>query len=350
MDNARRLVFVATKNNAVKLVVGLLVLSWGAPFARCQDACAEFNRLASRVYDFRPEQLKGTTAVRKEKELDAFWATVTKKRQQYLPCLRAAVADPKANPYLRFDCSNLLVRLDPSSASKRLLIQTYLTVDIKLANPRRWLLTMTNLGTEGFDVSAAGERWMKDKNADYYVPEHGDYHMNNFVGSLCIFGSMDEKYATPVLARIAATPKHPGRYSAIAILCDQYTDEAEAALKKLETSDLDAGWKSRIKRHLDEPVVLEARNPPLISRQEYLTAFQAFLKGDSSKFSSLVDRVQDGEHDAVAVLNAGDLPLIRRVRRLFISNDNPHAYSYYNDFTSIIATIYLRDVAGKAPI
>jgi hypothetical protein len=60
--------------------------------------------------------------------------------------------------------------------------------------------------------------------------------------------------------------------------------------------------------------------------------------------------VQDGEHDAVAVLNAGDLPLIRRVRRLFISNDNPHAYSYYNDFTSIIATIYLRDVAGKAPI
>jgi hypothetical protein len=44
----------------------------------------------------------------------------------------------------------------------------------------------------------------------------------------------------------------------------------------------------------------------------------------------------------VAVLKPEDLPLVRRVRRKFISAANPHATEYYDSFTKILLTFVLR--------
>lgn len=50
--------------------------------------------------------------------MDSLWDTVRANPGELLPCLRAALADPKTDPWFRFDGSNLLVTIDPSPESK----------------------------------------------------------------------------------------------------------------------------------------------------------------------------------------------------------------------------------------
>jgi hypothetical protein len=81
---------------------------------------------------------------------------------------------------------------------------------------------------------------------------------------------------------------------------------------------------------------------PKTSREEFLKAFNGIVNGEPSYFFELVGKVPDGEKDVVAVLKPEDLPLVRRVRRKFISAANPHATEYYDSFTKILLTFVLR--------
>lgn len=305
-----------------------------------QPACAEFQRDVRATYNFKPALLKTEAESNaKSAAMDRFWNTVKAKPNELLPCLRAALSDPQSDPWFRFDGSNLLVSLDPSTASKAEQVRQYTAVDLGDVNLEVWVSTLARRGAEGFDVSEAGARWLAYPNAKYYLPQHGAQEVDRFLGAIFIYGSMDETQATPALLKIANTVDHPGRENAISLLLMQATPEAIRGLQTINRAGLSEGAQSVLRQHLERPVTITPRERPKTSRAQFLKAFTDASKGDWNYFSELVREVPDGEKDVVAVLKPEDMPLVRRVRRTRIAHANPHAAAYYVSFTQILMTM-----------
>jgi hypothetical protein len=158
---------------------------------------------------------------------------------------------------------------------------------------------------------------------------------------------MDEAQATPALVKIANQPANPARDSAVALLMLQATPEALRALKDFDASVLSPTSRAALREFLERPALFEPRAKPKTTREEFLKAFNAFVNGEPDYFFELVKQVPDGEKDLLAVLKPEDLPLVRRVRRKFISAANPHASEYYGSFTKILLTFVLRAETAK---
>ncbi|MCA1620285.1 MAG: hypothetical protein LC795_13455 [Acidobacteria bacterium] len=331
------------------LVLATAVLcAAAAPAHAARRACEEFARDVKATYNFKPSRIKNEAeSDARSAAMDRFWEKVKADRKNLLPCLRAALKDPESDPWFRFDGSNLLVSLDPSPASKAEQLRQYTAVDLGEVNLQVWVPTLARLGAEGFDVSAAGERWLAHPNPVYYLPRHGAYKVERFLGALFIYGSMDEAQATPALLKIAGTAGHPGREVALALLLMQATPEARRGLKADNLAGVSPETQATLRARLERLSLIAPREKPRTSREQFLKAFGDASKGEWGAFLSLTREVPDGESDVVAVLGAEDLPLVRKVRRLMIANANPHAAEYYVSFTQILDTMTLRPGAAK---
>jgi hypothetical protein len=313
-------------------------------------ACAEFQRLVKKTYGFKPSRLSSEAELKaKSAAMDRFWKEAERRRAEFLPCLRAALADPQSDPWFRYDGGNLLVVLDPSRESKAEQVRQYAAVDLDDVDLSWWVAKIAQRGAEGFDVSEAGARWLARPGAKYYLPQHGAWEVGPLLGALFIFGSMDEAQATPALVRIVNQPNHPGRVHALALLMNQATPESLRALRQI--ADAGAGFPpgfiASLRAGLERPNVLTPRDRPKTTREQFLKAFDGILNNDRDYFSELVRQVPDGELDAVAVLKPEDVPLVRMVRRKFISTASPHAAEYYNSFTKILMTLVWRPELTK---
>jgi hypothetical protein len=171
------------------------------------------------------------------------------------------------------------------------------------------------------------------------LPEHGAYEVTQDNGALFLYGSMDETQATPALLKIISDRNHPGREIALWALMSQATPESLRALKGIDKRGLSEEGRSNLNALMTNPDVFKARAKPKTSRQEFVKAFEEYLKGDASPFLDLVSQVPDGEKDVVAVLQPEDLPLVRKVRRSIIANGNQHSIEYYNSFAKILMTL-----------
>jgi hypothetical protein len=335
----------------MRSVVFGLVLTIASPlvlFGQTRDSCADLNQTIKITYNFRPALL-ANDAERNQKSaaMDKVWNSVKASPSELLPCLRQALDDPQADAWFRFDGSNLLVSLDPSEASKKLQIKSYVASNLDDVDLRLWVTTLARRGVEGFDVSEAGERWLMYPKARYFLPEHGAYEVKAFEGGLFIFGSMDEAQAVPALIRIVNQVGHPGRELALAILVNENTPESRRALKELDLSSFSSKARNVIRDELDHPKIFQPRSKPKTTRQEFLRAFNGLLTGDFRLFFDLVDKVPDGEKDVVAAMTREDLPLVRKVRRRMIAGGTQHAIEFYDSFTQIIRTMVLKNDTAK---
>jgi hypothetical protein len=322
------------------LLLAAVLLSAAAGARAAQGTCEEFARSVKATYGFKPSLIKDEAESNaRSAAMDKFWEQVKADQKSLLPCLRDALKDPRSDPWFRFDGVNLLVSLDPSPESKAEMVRQYTAVDLADVNLQFWVGPLARLGAEGFDVSAAGERWLKLENAEYYLPQHGSYKVDRFLGAIFIYGSMDEAQATPALLKIAGTNGHPGREVALSLLLMQATPEAQRGLKAVNLSGRTAEAQAALRAKLENPPLIAPREKPRASREQFLKAFGDATRGEWQTFLSLASEVPDGERDAVAVLRAEDLPLLRRVRRLMIAKANPHAANYYVDFTKILETM-----------
>lgn len=330
------------------LLLAAVVLSAASAACAAQQPCEEFSRMVKSTYDFKPSRLKDDAErSAKSAAMDRFWNAVKARQKELLPCLRAALEDPKADQWFGFDGSNLLVYLDDSKESKAAQVRRYASVDLGDVDLQDWVSTLARRGAEGFDTSEPAARWLARPGAEYYLPQHGAYHVTKLEGALYLYGSMDEAQATPALLKIANEPGNPAREYALGLLAVQATPEALRALKAADTSGLSPQIREAIRKTLERPKVFEPRAKPKTSREEFLKAFEGVVKGEPSYFFELVTQVPDGERDVVAVLRPEDLPLVRRVRRTFISAANPHAAEYYDSFTGILMTFVSRTETAK---
>ena len=131
--------------------------------------------------------------------MDGVWSLVKKDRATLLPCLRAALIEPNADAFFRFDGSNLLMSLDPTPESRSILVRSYAVVDLADVDLRVWVGRLASLGAEGFDISDAADKWLRFPRASYFLPEHGAYKVAAQNGAMFLYGSMDEAHATPAL-------------------------------------------------------------------------------------------------------------------------------------------------------
>ena len=301
--------------------------------------CDNLQRLVKETYNFKPAKLSEAERGSKSAAMDRVWEFVKNDQAAQLPCLREALMDSHADLFFRFDGSNLLVSLDSSRESKVTLIHQYALVDLDDVDLRLWVTQLASLGVEGFDISEPADKWLRYPRATYYLPEHGSYKVTQDNGALFLYGSMDETQATPALLKIVSDRNHPGREIALWALMSQATPESLRALKGIDKRGFSEEGRSNLKALMTNPDVFKARAKPKTSRQEFVKAFEEFLKGDSSPFLDLVSQVPDGEKDVVAVLQPEDLPLVRKLRRSIIANGNQHSIEYYNSFAKILMTL-----------
>src|SRR4051812_38991257 len=87
--------------------------------------CGSFNETVRSTYNFKPSKLNSAQQNVKAELMDRFWNSVKGEPEKLLPCLRAAVQDPKTDSWFRFDGSSLLVAVDPSRESKMIQVRNY---------------------------------------------------------------------------------------------------------------------------------------------------------------------------------------------------------------------------------
>lgn len=171
--------------------------------------CAELDKLIDTTYGFKPAKLTDAERTAKSAQMDAFWNKVKADQKNLIPCLRNAITSRKADPFFRFDAGNLLITLDQSDETKKIVIQSSADVDFADIDPRYWMPNIAKFGYEGLDTSAAAEAWLRYPDPGYYLPQHGAVKIDKETGALIAYGSMDEAIATPALAKIAARADHP---------------------------------------------------------------------------------------------------------------------------------------------
>jgi hypothetical protein len=318
----------------------LLVLAFSLVLAcsAIAGSCGEFDNQLRRTYGFRPSQLDPHAKDAKSRQMDEVWAAVHAKPGALGPCLKAALSRDTDDGWFLFDGSQLLVSVDESRGSKELLLRGLSRVSLDDVDLRSWVAATCALALEGFDTSPLGTRWLTYPKAEYVLPEHA-YRVDRENGAMFIFGTLDERFATPALTKLTRTEKGEVKEIAVWLLMSQATGDALRALHRVDLNGLSTKAVASIQALERKPDLIVPRQSPKTTRAEFLGAFNALLAGDQDPFDRLVAAVPDGERDLVAVVTEADSEILRRVRRHFIAQNTQHAIEYYNQFTQIIMTL-----------
>jgi hypothetical protein len=328
---------------------GVWSLAATAAPATSPAPCAPFVERLHTTYGFRPSKLTPAESEEKVKAMDAVWQMVQHDPGGLGPCLREALAQPTEDGYFLFDGSQLLMSVDPSPASKATLLTALSRVSLDDVDLRAWVATASSLGLEGFDTSSLGRRWLEYPDAHYFLADHGAYEVDRGNGAMFIFGALDERFATPVLADICRTSVGERKEIAAWLLMSQATPDALLEVARLDTTGLSKKALASRESLLKKPDLITPRKQPITSRSQFLGAFAAFLAGDEAPFNKLVETVPDGKRDLVAVCTPEDLDMIRKVRRRYIAGNNQHAIEYYNQFSEILMTLLWKPELVKGP-
>jgi hypothetical protein len=253
--------------------------------------------LVKKTYNFKPSRLSDSERNAKSDEMDKVWSAVKADPKVMAPCLRESVEDPQADAWFRIDGSSLLVEADSTPASKALKAKYWNKADPEDISPEIWVETLTELGSEGFDVSEGGRRWLEYPNARYFLAAHGGFKVDGVIGAMFIFGSMDESQATPALTEIVNQRGHPKREAALWILVSQATPESLAVLKRVDTVGFSKKVRDSLNALLTHPDLIEPRSNPELTREDFLRVFQGAKNMDLSKERQLEDVVNRDERE-----------------------------------------------------
>lgn len=322
----------------MKLLIALfLALIAGIP--GIAQNCADLEKTLDSTYNFKPSKLSPDERDAKSLAMDAVWTKIKSDRSQ-LSCLRSAFLKRRSDKFFRFDISNLLIQLDDSDDTRRQMIEAYSEVDLDDVDQRYWMRRLAILGFQGYDVSPAGDSWLRHADPGFFLPEHGGARIDKKIGALSLLGSMDESMASNALVRFVSDEKHPGRDIALDLLLLQATEESDMALRGIPAASLSSTQKERIATYFSAPILVAYREgKPKSTREEYLAAFTELSQGKTQRFRLLAIESPDGDRDVVAVMTAADLPLIRKCRRIYATVASPELPDWYLSFTAIIETL-----------
>lgn len=315
-----------------------LALFGSAPGAAPALDCAEFQRLVRATYDFRPSRLDAKQKEAKSARMDAFWKRVQGAPKELVPCLREALEAPDADAWFQVDGSALLVEADPSPASKELQARLWSAADLDDLEPEAWMRTLAGLGAQGFDVSEAARRWMREPHA-FTVAAHA-LTVNLRYGARFLIGSMDEAQALAVLEPIAADPKSPVREVALDVIACLATPEALRALKRIGLEGCEEKTRRALEPLLGAWKAPSGRSPRgVTSRSSALAAMKAYAAGKPEKWAEIERSSEHWAAELLGALKAEDLALLRRVRRLRAACMSDEALDAYSELSGVLMAL-----------
>lgn len=302
--------------------------------------CAEMQRLVEKTYNFRVADLTEEQQRQKSEEDNAFGKFVRADPSTRMPCLATALKSPSANRYFLYSGSTLLYSMDRSEATKKLLISSLARTDLTEISFPFWLELILAHSLEGFDTSAAVENWLKDVRSSYQINRRGP-SLDRKQVFFHLIGSIDERFAAPLLAKVGSEKDNPLRLTALELLVMQETPEARAAASKIDLSGLLSLDAARIKRRIADPPTVAPPVPDLKFDRNVL--INALTSGAAGKWDALTanyaSRAMDWENVAVTVLTNGDTPLLRKVRRANAADLKDGSKLWYERFSRIL--VYL---------
>jgi tetratricopeptide (TPR) repeat protein len=322
-----------------------------APAPKEAASCVELKRLVATTYAFRPSKVAQAERDAKAKEMDRVWNFAEAHAAEVTPCLRRMLEQPDASAFFRFDGASLLVKLDPSPASKGLEARLWLDAPLEDVDPKTWVEILAQRGLEGFDVSKAGRRWLTEPGLRYFLEDHGAYEVTPYDGAVFLFGSMDEKQARPALIDIARDPKHPGRLSALWLLLFQATPEARDAIGTLPTVGIPAAAQSAVTETIggsSSPNKTPYKTIPTVTRAELLSAFAARARHERAVYDGLVAQPRFID-SAAQVLLPADEPQLRALRRQLVARCNQHGIDDYIVLSTLLREMHERVRRARAP-
>lgn len=302
--------------------------------------CAETQRLVEKTYNFRVADLTEEQQRQKSEEDNAFSKFVRANPTITIPCLVTALKSPSANRYFLYSGSTLLYTMDRSEATKKLLISSLARTDLTEISFPFWLELILAHSLEGFDTSAAVENWLKDTRTSYQISRRGPVLDRKQV-FFHLIGSIDEKFATPLLAKVGSAKDDPLRLSALELLVIQETSEARAAASKIDLSGLFSLDAARIKRRIADPPTVSPSVPdPRFDRNALINALTLGAAGKwEALTSNYATRAMDWENVAVTVLTKDDASLLRKVRRANAADLKEGSKLWYERFSRILAYV-----------
>jgi tetratricopeptide (TPR) repeat protein len=302
----------------------------GGAGSQSNAACGELARMVDATYGFRPSKLTKPEYDAKAKQLDAVWSYAEAHAAGVKGCLRQMLEEPRPGSYFPIDGSSLLVKIDPTSASRELQARLWTEANLADVDPRVWVETLAHLGVDGVDVSKAGRRWLTEPNLKYELPEHGGYEVTAYDGGVFLFGSMDEALARPALLEIARDVHSPGRLNALWLLLFQATTEAREALRGLPLDDLPAKARDGIAEALAAPAVPETpyKTIPIFQRAELVSALQARARDEREAFDQLAGQERFADSGAQVLLPSDEVQ-VRLLRRKLVARSNQHGLDDY---------------------
>jgi tetratricopeptide (TPR) repeat protein len=320
-----------------------LAVSSGPPTSQVSAACGELARMVDATYGFQPSKLTKSEYDAKAKQLDAVWSYTQAHAAEVKGCLRQMLEVPRPGSYFPIDGAALLVKVDPTSASRAL--QARLLTDANLADvdPRTWVETLAHLGVDGIDISKAGRRWLTEPNLKYHLPEHGGYEVTAYDGGVFLFGSMDEAQARPALVDMARDPHSPGRLNALWLLLFQATPGAREALRGLPLDDVPAKARAGITEALAAPTPADTpyQTIPVFTRAELVSALQARGRDEREAFDRLAENDRFVDSGAQVLLPADEVG-VRQLRRKLVARSNQHGLDDYILLSRLLMAMQLR--------
>lgn len=305
-----------------------------------QGGCEELQAMIADTYTFKPSQLSSAQKDEASEGMDRVWTYVTENPAETTECLRAALNEGDANAWFLFDGSALLVKVDPSPESKALQARLWCSADLADIHEQYWLETLARLGSEGFDVTVAAERWLADEDSEYVLPRHGLFVVGPAEGAMFLFGSMDEAFATPALLRIVQTADHRGRDVALQLLEYQGTPDAWRAIAELDEASVQASRREALLQLRRAAPTIPTGEPGVeLSRDQLLSDLHAFLGDETATRLSGGLLETDWLINAVRQLQPEDVDLLRRARRRRVTISSDEAVYEYVKYSRAIQAL-----------
>ncbi len=333
--------------------------------------CDSLRLEKSKIYGFHLSQLNEDQIAAKSKELDSFWKLVQAAGPQGVTCIRAMLAEEKADHNFQFDAAAMLFPSDHSPETLNLIRDSLAQTDFQESDPANYLSLALALGQAGVDIRPLAAKLLLYPNAVIHISEH-DLDLDSDTAALFLYGTMEPAQASSALISLLQAPEPFVRDAAAHLLAEQMTGESFRALSQWEGL---AKIQEEFRRNDVQSVMkYQAPNPadfanPKFTREQVLqtiaslphtqkefddvmatrgAAFDQQMRDQRTTQQQLAQAVADSlpiyglaDHTAfigcaVATLKPEDFPAIRDARRKSLYNVSDEGLSEYLAYTHIM--------------
>jgi len=323
----------------------LLALSAGAQ----EQRCAALLALKKQTYGFRPTKLTQQQQTLKEQQIDRFWQLADSQGGRAVTCLQRMLKAESSDSFFLFDGASLLLHLDDSAATLRVVSDAAQRADLGEINAAGFVELVLELAQHGVDTSELADKYMNYPKVEGYMAEHS-LPVDRATGVIFLYGSMPADRADKLLVPLLDSKDADVHGTAALQLALNMTKESFSALAGLQSlDDLPEFARKQVVAamayHLpDEKAIPTYSRAQVLARLRTLPHTEEQMEAELKKEKPVVGIANDEPfiRSAIATLNASDLDAVREARRASLISVSDESLYEYAAYTRVILGVINR--------